>query len=467
MSDPFDVLRHRDPEELPVDRLPADEVRRRGDARRRRRTALQGAAATLAVAAVVGGVAFGTGVVDRTAPEPPPASQGPSPTPSDEPQPSPTQAVDPDVVTAIPADFPLAAGYPEVTGVDEELQGPAPDVETFGGVSACDRALVDAAEPTARLATTFAQPEDYRARQLTTYASQADAVAQLDAFVSLHQACPRETWPDSPDTVIDVAPGTVGDASWTIARTYEMDGSFVPGIEVVVAARVGNAILFSSESNEGGGDASAVRQSRRMGERAVAPVLDAMCVFAADGCPPPRATTEALLTLDDVQEVTGFTTTWAPVEHELEGDCRERVPLTVLDDGGVATAFEGHGKDDPDVRNAQVSSAVARYASDEEAAEAYATAVQQAGGCRDDREQLSEGGEDGTTYWRLLSAPAPEVCTQCGAAWLHGTGVALVGDRVVAVNVSWIGDLEMVAGSDDPAPLPQLLDRAAERAPEE
>ena len=50
MSDPFETLRHREPA---VDRLPADEVRRLGD-RRRRRTALQAGAATLAVLAVLG-----------------------------------------------------------------------------------------------------------------------------------------------------------------------------------------------------------------------------------------------------------------------------------------------------------------------------------------------------------------------------------------------------------------------------
>ena len=56
------------------------------------------------------------------------------------------------------------------------------------------------------------------------------------------------------------------------------------------------------------------------------------------------------------------------------------------------------------------------------------------------------------------------VCTECGAGWLHATGVALVDNRVVAVNVSWIGDLETIVGDDDPAPVSRLLDRAIQQA---
>ena len=73
MADPFDTLRRHDPDAMPVDRLPAAEVRRRGDARRRRRTALQGAAAVLAVVAVVGGVSLATGAPTPTLPQPAPA----------------------------------------------------------------------------------------------------------------------------------------------------------------------------------------------------------------------------------------------------------------------------------------------------------------------------------------------------------------------------------------------------------
>jgi hypothetical protein len=35
---------------------------------------------------------------------------------------------------------------------------------------------------------------------------------------------------------------------------------------------------------------------------------------------------------------------------------------------------------------------------------------------------------------------------------------------VVAVNVTWIGDLETIVGDDDPAPVSRLLDRAIQQA---
>ena len=72
--------------------------------------------------------------------------------------------------------------------------------------------------------------------------------------------------------------------------------------------------------------------------------------------------------------------------------------------------------------------------------------------------------EGEATYWRLITKPAPEVCTECGAGWLHATGIGLVDDRVVGLNVSWIGDLETVVGDDDPPPISDLLDRAVRGA---
>ena len=472
MADPFDTLRRRDPEEVPVDRLPAEEVRRRGDARRRRRTALQGAAATLAVAAVVGGVAFGTGAVDRTSPAPPPASQSPTPSPpptepTEPAQPSPTRAADPDAVTAIPPDFPLAAGYPEVTGVDQELDGPGPDVEAFTELSACGETL-DRLPHEDRLATTFSQPEDYRARELTTYASAAGAVDELARIVGRYEACPRETFEASPDTVVEVEPGTLGDASFSVVRRYETDGSPVPGIEVIVAVQHGTALLLSSESNEGGGSPEAVRQARRAGERAVAGAVDAMCVFAADPCGPVEPVEPVgrgdLLALGDADELTGFTTDWTDTGEALDtDDCRRTVPASLGDARLAAVDHEGHSRDDADVVNAKLVSAVASFPSAAAAEAGFDAARRDILDCGDGRAEVASK-QTGSSYWRMLSAPAPEVCTQCGAAWLHATGVALLDDRVVAVNLSWIGDLEMVYGADDPPPVSRVLSAAADRA---
>ncbi len=70
----------------------------------------------------------------------------------------------------------------------------------------------------------------------------------------------------------------------------------------------------------------------------------------------------------------------------------------------------------------------------------------------------------GPTYWQLSTTPAPEVCTECGTAWVHAQGVALVDDRIAAVTISWIGDLEGLVGAEAPGPMAAALERAAEVA---
>ena len=117
MSDPFETLRHREPA---VDRLPAEEVRRLGD-RRRRRTALQAGAATLAVLAVLGGT-LGSGVlVDRTAPAPAgPSPATPEPSASADATQSPESPAAAPARLDIPADFPLASADP-LFGLEESF----------------------------------------------------------------------------------------------------------------------------------------------------------------------------------------------------------------------------------------------------------------------------------------------------------------------------------------------------------
>jgi hypothetical protein len=446
-----------------VDRLPAVEVRRRGDARRRRRTALQGAAAVLAVAAVVGGVSLSTDPSTRPVPQPPPASQGPSPTQD----PSPTEAAEPEVTTAIPADFPLAEGFPDSAGVDQQLEGPAPDVPAFDEVRACDSTLLSrsSAGVVDRLAVSFSQPEDYRVRELTTYSSADDAAARLSSVASLFADCPREESGSPPDFVNEVEPGRLGDESWMVVRRADAGSEYVPGIELLVAVRVGNAVLLASESNEGGGSAESVRSSRLMAEEAAAPLVDAMCVFADEGCAESEPLgDDVLLTREDVLRMAGFVTKWSGPDRTFSADeCWIAVPTNLFRDGTVHARYEGRGRDDADVVNARVLSVVTPFGSADSAADAFDAAREQIAACGTDDEELA-AREGDATYWRLITKPAPEVCTECGAGWLHATGIGLVDDRVVAINVSWIGDLETIVGDDDPAPISELLDRAVREA---
>jgi hypothetical protein len=365
-------------------------------------------------------------------------------------------------VTAIPPDVPLADGYPEDTGVDMEVQGPGGGIEAFTDMTACGRTLQRGPYED-RLAATFSQPEDYRARELTTYASGADAADRLARIVDLYEACPRETYEASPDTVVEVVAGTLGDASYSIVRRGELDGGYVPGMEVVVAVRAGNAVLLSSESHEGGAGPTSVRSARRQAEDRLSGLVDAMCVFTSGGCAIGEpAGSGDLLAPDDAVGLTGFATDWTEGPEALDtGDCSTTVPGSLVAGPLVAVRYEGHGRDDPEVVNARLVNAVASFPSPQAAAGAFDAARADILTCGGSRSEVASQ-QTGTSYWRMLGAPAPQVCTQCGAAWLHATGVALVDDRVVALNLSWIGDLETVVGADDPPPVSRVLSVAAD-----
>jgi hypothetical protein len=338
-------------------------------------------------------------------------------------------------------------------------------VPAFDEVRACDSTLLSrsSAGVVDRLAVTFSQPEDYRVRELTTYSSAGDATARLSSVASLFADCPREESGSPPDVVNEVERGRLGEESWMVVRRADAGGEHVPGIEVLVAVRVGNAVLLTSESNEGGGSAESVRSSRLMAEEAAEPPVDAMCVFADAGCVE-GLPTEVLLSRQDVVRMTGFLTKWSPPDDTFSADaCWTVVPSNLFRDGMVTVRYEGRSRDNADVVNARVLSTVTPFGSEEAARGAFDAARARIDECGRANEELASRDGD-STYWRLITKPAPEVCTECGAGWLHATGIGLVGDRVVGLNVSWIGDLEMIVGDDDPPPISELLDRAVREA---
>lgn len=261
MSDPFDTLRNASPA-LSAPRLPAEEVRRRGDILRRRRRAIQ-SATTAALAVVL--VAFAVGINRDTRDL--------------------NVAVEPRPVVSVPGHFPLTHTYPEVTSPEQQLQGPGPDVPAFADLSACNRALGQAADPVDRLAARFSQPEDSRSRLLTVYGSTKDAVAYFDAIASIYRQCPREIVPNQPDTVNEIgAVGLGDDAIAIVRRGVGAGGDYRSGIEVIVMVRTGNAVLLSSVSNDGGATPASVEHARQTAEQDVAAVVAAMCVFANGSC---------------------------------------------------------------------------------------------------------------------------------------------------------------------------------------
>ena len=76
----------------------------------------------------------------------------------------------------------------------------------------------------------------------------------------------------------------LGDDGYAVVQSYEADGRTAIGLTQIQAVRVGNALLLSTTSNEGWGDAEGINAAVRDEEATLAPVADAMCMFAAAGC---------------------------------------------------------------------------------------------------------------------------------------------------------------------------------------
>jgi hypothetical protein len=187
--------------------------------------------------------------------------------------------------TTIPANFPLALGYPEDRFEETELIGPAEDLPAFRGLKACGHPFETVADETDRLAVTFNQPEDSRARKLTLSPSDAAAHENLHRLVDLFRSCPREDLGLGGATLTEVREIEPGDEGFVIIRTYEQDGMPMLGMELIYAARVGNALLLQSTTSEGGGgNEKQIYASVREQTRVVDDLAEEMCVFSTDGC---------------------------------------------------------------------------------------------------------------------------------------------------------------------------------------
>jgi len=297
MSDLLGPL--RDPHDDSFHPLPAAEIRRRGDRRRRWRTALQVGGTAAAVAVITGGIALLGGGGGGAAPPvpPPPASQVPSPAPSPT---TPTPAlievaygtVDPAVppagwLASVPSGFPLAEGDPREAFAEYDLTEPGPNVPAFGyEIAPCGHAFMRVTDSSDRLATRFKAPEDYRVRELSLYVSADAAQENLIRFVDLFARCSSEPWQGSEEgaTTTEIRPSGLGDEGWTVIRRAELYGAPTTGITVYEVVRVGNALLLTSEAGEGGADAGRGARSVRTSTAQAAPLVQAMCLFAVQGC---------------------------------------------------------------------------------------------------------------------------------------------------------------------------------------
>lgn len=268
---------------IPVNPLPASEVRRRGDRMRRRRAAATafGAAAAVAVVAVGGatvarglggdprppgpaGPAGGSSASDAppttpsapettpSAPEttpsapkstqPAPRTTQPESTPSDPPS-TPTA---PEPVTTLPDDFPLTQGWPRIpTEGEYGIVGPNRKLPRLAIWTPCVElpGTVPEGAPVDRLTATWSQPTYARGREVLLFATPEEAVAYADSARAVLQGCSRPGM----ETPVERS----DDGSWQGMIVSSADTGRRMATQVVQVVVRDNAVVVSVDGGEG------------------------------------------------------------------------------------------------------------------------------------------------------------------------------------------------------------------------
>ncbi|NPC42550.1 hypothetical protein [Nocardioides sp. zg-1230] len=213
--------------------------------------------------------------------EPPSSPSTPAPT-SPLPSGEPTQRTE-----EIPDDFPLLAGWPEDAtaepGADNGRQGPSRTAEA-PELRACGQVWRDP-EHVDRLVAGWANAEDYRSRQLTTYQDAAAADAAIEGLADHQRACPSEpVGEDGFGTTREVRPVELGDEAWAILERDTFDGSPSVFGESALVVRVGRALLVVRHGGHAGyPDGDGRKQVEAMGSQAAVAIAK-MCLFTRTGC---------------------------------------------------------------------------------------------------------------------------------------------------------------------------------------
>lgn len=285
-EDPIDRLAHFDQtagDEDAVRPLPAAEVRRLGD-RRRRRT--QGIVAAGAAAAVLA-IAVPLTVVG--------GGQG-SPTPA--PAPSPTQEPSPDPSGLPTAADPVPGGQLDLDGLDltagmaANEDGSEPQIgidgQGVGPLTPCatEPARSDEeapAEPVQRLTAEVSGPEYGEAREVRVYGTAEEATAVLDAVSAEASTCPRLDLGGGSAWLLEQDTGGLPGDSRLLVRTYEQDGLVPPGAQWWQLTRVGRALVLASTGGEYMPGQS-LEQGLAEDTAELVPVVEAVCSAQGGSC---------------------------------------------------------------------------------------------------------------------------------------------------------------------------------------
>jgi hypothetical protein len=176
----------------------------------------------------------------------------------------------------IPGDFPLALDQHAMEGDGGEFIAPSRDAPAVRA-EICGAPAFSVA-PVDRLASLATGPEFADARQVTTYATAAEATDQMNTIRSRLDACPSDGVGDSREHYHRYNADTGYGDSITFGTTYDIG----TGGELVQIVRVGRAILALSNSGEFVAESQqdAVPLTTKLAKR----ILPAMCTFTSAGC---------------------------------------------------------------------------------------------------------------------------------------------------------------------------------------
>jgi hypothetical protein len=176
-------------------------------------------------------------------------------------------------IAKLPGDFPLTAGWPD------RLRTPTRTSLTLPGCGD-GSGLPPNPNGTDRLSAHWNGAA--RHRQLTTYDDDTRAASVVRRMMGFYRGCPVVVSQELPwRTITSVRPAAVGEESWVVVQSLEVEGREA-GATVLLVARVGRAVLVDQIGF--GGDGSRLGQEvERQTSRAVS-VLGAMCVLPQNDC---------------------------------------------------------------------------------------------------------------------------------------------------------------------------------------
>lgn len=155
----------------------------------------------------------------------------------------------------VPDGFPLLSGWPtDSEGGEFGLAGPTRTGLDVLEPEACG-AVAEVPEHTDLVRAAYNNPEDYRQRQLVTFASVDEADAYVDDVLAIFDDCIDLVVEDGSRRLTQVVTemSETGDRAGGAITRYEREGEPIPGMSTLFVVRVGSVVLLAENQSEGSG----------------------------------------------------------------------------------------------------------------------------------------------------------------------------------------------------------------------